>query len=145
MTDFKAEQMVNLEESSSLTDLRVPVIGGDFPHGSYGNGDMTLCTAEDVHTWLGAVSCGVEQAYCGGVACHEGGAPGDFVSTLTPPHPTTPGQHGTRTRWTGMVTSIHICSILRNMRYLEFGAFESSKFWLSSFLFPMFYFQGSSC
>ena len=116
MADFKAEQMANLDNSSRLTDLCVPVIGGDSPHGSYGNGDMTLCTAGDVHTWLGAVASGVEQGYCGGVA--EGGAPGDFVSTLTPPHPTTPGQHGTRTRWTGMVTSIDICSILRKMRYL---------------------------
>lgn len=106
MDDFKAKRFPNLEERATFTDLCLPLIRGDSPHGRHGT-----CCAEEVHTWLGAIACGIEVAY-------DEGGPGDYVSTFTPLQPVTPKQHGIKTRWNGMVTSSHICSILKDIKYV---------------------------
>ena len=104
-----AKKFDNSEDRVPLTDFSFPLLEGDSPHGSHDNsGDATACSAEDVHTWLGGVACGLE----GG-----GGAPGDYVSTFTPPEALSTHQHGIRTRWTGMLTAQYLCSMLKNIRY----------------------------
>jgi hypothetical protein len=107
MEDFKAEGYHNLKSDYSLGTHDVPVVAGDCPHGNHVDGEVTACSAEDLHTWLGGVACDI--------AGNEG-APGDYISTFTSPEPATPMEHGTRTRWTGMVTASHICFILRTAR-----------------------------
>lgn len=112
MENFKAKRLENSEDCISLTGFSFPLLQGDSPHGTHDNsGDATACSAEEVHTWLGGVACGLE----GG-----GGAPGDYVSTFTPPEPLFTHQHGIRTRWTGMVTTQYIYSMLKNIRYENF-------------------------
>lgn len=113
MQDFNAERFANVEDCFPLTDLCLPLIRGKCPHGCYDNGEVTAGSAGDIHTWLGGVACGVD---------FEEGAPGDYVSAFTMPEPHIPEQHGTRTRWSGMVTATHICSILQAIRaYLSDG------------------------
>ena len=115
MVDFQATKCENLTEEFHLTNLSYPVIKGDVPHGCHDNGEVLTCSAEELHTWLGAMGCGLVGA--GPEGYIDAGSPGDYVSTFEPPHPLTHGKHGTRTRWSGMVTSEYICSILRDIRY----------------------------
>ena len=63
----------------------------------------------DFHTWLGAVSCGIDIS---------GEAPGnnDYVSIYRIPEPHTACQYGTRVRWSGMVHSDWICDLLCKAR-----------------------------
>ncbi len=110
MEDFKARSFPNSEECLSLTDVSLPVLEGDSPHGSHGDAarEALSCSAEDLHTWLGGVACGIEG----------GGAPGDYISTFTPPEPLAAHQNGIRMRWTGMLTTQYLCSMLKDIRYV---------------------------
>ena len=107
--DFMATKCGNSASQEVLDDFLLPLISGDSPHGLHDNGETVSCSAEEMHTWLGAVSCGI-QVYSGGV-------PGDYVSTFTPPEPHSLCQYGIRTRWTGMVSSQHIFHLLQCIRY----------------------------
>ena len=108
MDDFNATKCTNFEEKEILKNFCLPLIEGNFPHGHHDCGEEVSCSALDMHTWLGAVSCGL--------TVYDGGAPGDYVSTFTPPEPSSLCQHGVRTRWTGMVSSHHSCSLLKNIQ-----------------------------
>lgn len=109
MEDFRAERMPSSLDQESFSDISLPLIAGDSPRGCYDNGEVLACGAEDIHTWLGGVACGVGEVY-------RDGSPGSYLSTFTPPDPLVPGQQGNRTWWNGMVTSNHVCSILKNIR-----------------------------
>ena len=110
MEDFHAEKVSNIEETITFSNFSAPKVDGDSPQGCHDDrGEAVACSAADVHMWLGGVACGLE----GGAG---GGAPGDYVSTFTPPEPLTTHQYGIRTRWTGMLTAQHLCAMVMHIR-----------------------------
>ena len=108
MEDFKATK-VNCEVTQQLLrEFPLPELKPEHPHGlSEGTEDLS-CSASDLQTWLGAVACGLDV--------YEGAAPGDYVSTFIPPDPHSLCRNGIRTRWTGMVSSKHICNLTDNLK-----------------------------
>ena len=93
-------------EKDLLHSFPLPSASWEHPQGHSEDGHLLHCSAAELHTWLGAVACGVDMD----------GAPGDYVSTFVPPEPHSLCQYGTRTRWTGMLHSRFICDLLERIR-----------------------------
>ncbi len=107
--DFKAQRHKCSTDKELLHNFPLPVLSGDHPHGGIENDAMVSCPAVELQTWLGAIACGVDMPT---------GQSDDYVSTFGAPEPYSICQYGTRTRWTGMVSSQWICSLLENIRYV---------------------------
>ena len=110
LEDFKATK-INCESITELLkDFPLPTLQSEHPHRLTEESDTVSCSATELHTWIGAMACGLD--------IYEGAAPGDYVSTFTPPEPHTVCQIGIRTRWTGMVSSKHICTLMEILQYV---------------------------
>ena len=110
LQDFKATKHNCTSDREILENFTLPTILGDHPHGLVKDDRLLSCPVEELHTWLGAVAnCGLSKFY-------EGSAPDDYVSTFIPPEPNSTCQYGTRTRWTGMMSSSYIVSLLEKIR-----------------------------
>ena len=96
-----------MTDTELLHNFPLPTISGEHPHGHCDKDTVVCCSAAEFNTWLGATACGVDLSE---------GSPGEYVSTLTPPEPHSICQYGTRTRWTGMITSQWICTLLENAK-----------------------------
>ena len=108
LDDFKATK-VNCENTTELLkDFPLPALLSEHPHGLTEGTDTISCSATELHIWIGAVACGLDV--------YKGATPGDYVSTFTPPEPHTVSQNGIRTRWTGMVSSKRICTLLEILK-----------------------------
>ena len=110
LEDFKATKINCESKTELLKDFPLPILQPEHPHGQTEGANTISCSAAELHTWVGAVACGLD--------IYEGGAPGDYVSTLVPPEPHTVCQNGTRTRWTGMVSSKHISTLMEILKYV---------------------------
>ncbi len=110
MNDFKATQRSTVVEKKIFTDFPMPHCKGDSPNGknNHQNGEVESCSVADIHSWLGAVSCGLDV--------YEGGSPHDYITTFTPADPHSICSHGVQIRWSGMVSSHHICLILKGIQ-----------------------------
>ena len=112
MLDFEAQKHpCAMDDTDVLHNFPLPVASGEYPHGQSSDGVASSCTAGELHTWLGAISCRVDTTH---------GAPGDYVSTFVPPEPHSICQHGIRTRWIGMVHSSYICCLIKNIRSVDY-------------------------
>ena len=87
-----------------LHNFQLPTLDHNLPRGQH----PTCCSVTDLHTWLGAVACGIDV---GGGTPHN-----DYVSTYRTPEPHARCQYGTRVRWTGMVHSDWVCDLLCRAR-----------------------------
>ncbi len=105
--DFRAQRHQCLVEKELLHSFLLPAASGPHPHGHIVNDVTVACSAAELQTWLGAIACGVEVT---------AGRSDDYVSTFCSPEPHSICQYGTRTRWTGMIDSHWICSLLDNTR-----------------------------
>ena len=113
LQDFKATKHNCASDGEILQNFPLPTILGDHPHGLVKDDRVLSCPVEDLHTWLGVVAnCGLSKFY-------EGSAPDDYVSTFILPEPNSTCQYGTRTRWTGMVSSSYIVSLLESIRLVD--------------------------
>jgi len=102
--DFQASCHGCHYELEVVRDFRLPFITSQHPHGLHDdNGAELRCSAQDLHTWLGGVACGLDV--------YEGGAPGDYASTFTEPESSVPCKVGVRARWSGMVSSCFIWEV----------------------------------
>ena len=104
LEDFKATK-VNCEVMRQpLHDFALPTLQPEHPHGLTEGTEVLSCSADELHPWLGAVVCGLDV--------YEGATPGNYVSTFVPPEPHSICRNGIRTRWTGMVSTKFICTLL---------------------------------
>ena len=87
-----------------LHNFQLPTLDCRLPNREEGG---KQCSAEEFHTWLGALACGVDIS---------GEVPNYYVSTYQTPEPHTMCQYGTRARWTGMVHSDWVCDLLSRVR-----------------------------
>ena len=109
MADFKATKQECHFEQEVLTDFALPVINGEHPRGHHDDTGVEVYSgAQDFHTWLGGVACGLDV--------YEGGAPGDYVTTFSPPECSEECEDGVRARWSGMVTANHIWRLISLLR-----------------------------
>ena len=106
--DFKATKHYCSVDQQVITNSTLPVIRGDSPHGLHDAGQAVCCSAQDVHTWLGAVACGLDV--------YKEGSPGNYVTTFEPPEPIWECDHGMRSRWTGMVSAGYIWTLISALR-----------------------------
>ena len=105
LEDFKATRISCNSTTQPLQNFPLPTLLTEHPHGLTEGMERLSCSASELHTWTGAVACGIEDIY-------KGAAPGNYVSTFIPPEPHSMCQNGIRTRWTGMISSKHICTLL---------------------------------
>ena len=110
LEDFKATKINCESKTELLKDFPLPTLQPEHPHGLTEEADTVSCSATELHTWIGAVACGLD--------IYEGAAPGNYVSTVTPPEPHTVCKNGIGTRWTGMVSSKHICTLMEILKYV---------------------------
>ena len=111
MDDFKATKHTCSLQQEVVKHFPLPVIRGDSPHGLHDDaGNELCCSAQDMHTWLGGVSCGLKV--------YEEGSPGNYVSTFVPPDPCIECDSGVRVRWTGMVSVEYLWTMISSLRYI---------------------------
>ena len=101
MADFQASQQDCHLEQEIVKDFQLPLVTSEHPHGLHDdNGTELCCSAQDLHTWLGGVACGLDV--------YEEGAPDDYVSTFSLPECSVPCEGGVRARWSGMLPACFI-------------------------------------
>ena len=108
--DFKATKINCVSTTELLKDFPLPTLQPEHPHGLLEGADTLSCSATELHTWIGAVACGLD--------IYEGAALGNYVSTFVPPEPHAVCRNGIRTRWTGMVSSKHLCTLMEILKYV---------------------------
>lgn len=108
--DFKAIRRDCQLLNQSLTTVPLPMLHGDHPHGLVKDGQALSCTVQELHTWLGVV------AHNGLTSFYEDSTVDNYVSRFLPPEPHSKCQNGTRTRWTGMVSSAAIAHVLEKLK-----------------------------
>lgn len=109
MADFKATRQDCQFDQEVLTDFSLPVLDSDHPHGLHSDTGTDVCaSAQEVHTWLGGVACGLDV--------YEGGAPGDYVTTMCLPECCEECGCGVRARWSGMLAARHIWKLVGLLR-----------------------------
>ena len=104
LEDFKATKVSCDVMGQPLHNFPLPTLQPDHHHGLTEGTEVLSCSADELHSWLGAVVCGLDV--------YEGAAPGDYVSTFVPPEPHFICQNGIRTRWTGMLSTKQICTLV---------------------------------
>ena len=111
LEDFKATK-INCESITKLLkDFPLPTLQPEYPCATEG-ADTVSSSATELLIWIGAVVCGLDINFMKG-------QPLVFMYRhLYHPEPHIVCWNGIRTRWTGMVSSKHICTLMEILKYV---------------------------